>query len=286
MDENDETTTVVSVCANNSDTTNNTECMICMEEMLPSSLVSWSSRRTGCGHAYHKDCIREWLLRHSECPYCRQVMLPIDRQYTTSAGITQQANRTPAVLQRLTTERIQRQNTTQYCQIHGVVTVVATTTRDCCPNDDDADDDDDDDDAVKDHLEVTNTSTTSTIATTTTTTTTATNSPSLQTHVTQILLGQHEDHLSGMPTEPPLPFVDDKSRPPRMTRRSRPHDDGGIDHHHHHHQSNQVNTHSSSLAVDVEAQDGLRGVGTDVNIRVHDALDPERHTQLGSYHVH
>jgi hypothetical protein len=239
----------------------NTECMICMDEMLPSSLVSWSSRKDGCGHAYHKDCIREWLLRHSECPYCRQVMLPIDEQY--SEGMPPQ-RRNASTVQRLTTERIQRQNTTHYCQIHGVIAVAPK--RDCCPDDD-----------AMDHLEVTTMtmSTTSTAAvTTTTTTTTAPNSTSLQNHVTQILLGHHEDRL-GVPTEPPLPCVDDKSRS-RMIRLPRPIDDG-VDHNH-------ADTHSSRV-IDVEAQGSPRVVGTAVNNHVEGAPDSQSHAEFGSYDV-
>jgi Ring finger domain len=222
-----------------SGTTINKECMICMEELIPSSLVSWSSRRNGCGHAYHKDCIREWLLRHSECPYCRQVMLPIDGHH----GVSHQNRNSSAVLQMWTTERIRRHDTTQYCQIHGVVDIVL---RDCCPED------------AKDKLEVA----TMTMATTATTTIT----PSLQNPVTEVL-GQDENH-SEVPTEPPLPCVDDKSgRMPMLIRPS------NVD-------NEATNT---SSPIDVEAQEGSGVVG--VTNQVQAAPEP-CHTEFGSGDLH
>jgi hypothetical protein len=44
-----------------------TQCAVCVEE------YSDGDELIGlvCGHVYHDPCIREWLLKHKECPLCR-----------------------------------------------------------------------------------------------------------------------------------------------------------------------------------------------------------------------
>jgi hypothetical protein len=40
-------------------------CSICLEDME-------SSRQLVCGHAFHEDCINQWLPKNNTCPYCRR----------------------------------------------------------------------------------------------------------------------------------------------------------------------------------------------------------------------
>ena len=94
------------------------ECSICMEGFPLNSHVSWSPMPQGCLHVYHRDCIREWLLRHSECPYCRQIMLPIDK----CCGERKKTRR--PYLHALAAERTRRFEETHFCQVHGLVEVV------------------------------------------------------------------------------------------------------------------------------------------------------------------
>jgi hypothetical protein len=53
------------------------ECPICMEAFQLDEIVSWSPNEK-CSHAFHHECIKEWLLRHGTCPLDREVFLPID----------------------------------------------------------------------------------------------------------------------------------------------------------------------------------------------------------------
>lgn len=49
------------------------ECMICMEEFAAGDSVAWSIH---CDHVFHDDCLTEWLMKHDNCPYCRQLVIP------------------------------------------------------------------------------------------------------------------------------------------------------------------------------------------------------------------
>jgi len=53
------------------------ECSICYEHMQVGEIVSWSPN-PNCQHVFHHTCIKEWLLDHSACPFCRQTFLPAD----------------------------------------------------------------------------------------------------------------------------------------------------------------------------------------------------------------
>jgi hypothetical protein len=43
------------------------ECPICMEGLELGDAVSWSPNEK-CTHVFHHECIKEWLLKHVECP--------------------------------------------------------------------------------------------------------------------------------------------------------------------------------------------------------------------------
>ena len=52
-----------------------TACSICLNEYQSTDQVA-ISRKDGCDHMFHKDCLEIWLLKHSSCPYCRMELLP------------------------------------------------------------------------------------------------------------------------------------------------------------------------------------------------------------------
>ena len=48
-----------------------TTCDICLTDYEVGDEVAWSKNDV-CRHAFHKECIRDWLLRRPDCPLCRQ----------------------------------------------------------------------------------------------------------------------------------------------------------------------------------------------------------------------
>eukprot|EP00551_Chaetoceros_affinis_P010440 CAMPEP_0203664244 /NCGR_PEP_ID=MMETSP0090-20130426/1695_1 /ASSEMBLY_ACC=CAM_ASM_001088 /TAXON_ID=426623 /ORGANISM="Chaetoceros affinis, Strain CCMP159" /LENGTH=186 /DNA_ID=CAMNT_0050527421 /DNA_START=708 /DNA_END=1267 /DNA_ORIENTATION=+ len=46
-------------------------CNICLEEYKVGEDIGWS-RNSECHHAFHKDCIIEWLTNNDDCPICRK----------------------------------------------------------------------------------------------------------------------------------------------------------------------------------------------------------------------
>ena len=52
-----------------------TVCDICLIGFEPEDVIAWSSNPK-CDHAYHTDCISDWLMRQPTCPSCRQEFLP------------------------------------------------------------------------------------------------------------------------------------------------------------------------------------------------------------------
>ncbi|CAB9526903.1 Zinc finger, C3HC4 type (RING finger) [Seminavis robusta] len=89
------------------------ECPVCMEAFVVEDVVSWSSYES-CSHVYHHQCIKEWLLRHNNCPFCREIFLPVDRY---------QKKITMKVFKELSDLRARRAERTYFCIQDGLVTV-------------------------------------------------------------------------------------------------------------------------------------------------------------------
>ena len=46
-------------------------CAICGENYRVKDVICWS-KSDQCSHAFHVECIKPWLMRHHQCPMCRQ----------------------------------------------------------------------------------------------------------------------------------------------------------------------------------------------------------------------
>ncbi|GAX22692.1 hypothetical protein FisN_4Hh196 [Fistulifera solaris] len=57
--------------ADDSEWTREAACDICLLEYEPGDVVAWS-HNPACNHAYHEDCVADWLVRSLTCPSCRQ----------------------------------------------------------------------------------------------------------------------------------------------------------------------------------------------------------------------
>ena len=66
-----------------SDFSEGIECPICMDVIAGGDYVSWSANPK-CNHVYHHLCIKNWLLKREDCPFCRECFLPIDSIPKTS----------------------------------------------------------------------------------------------------------------------------------------------------------------------------------------------------------
>lgn len=49
-------------------------CSICFSEYQPGETICWS-RNPDCSHAFHSECMTKWLIKHDDCPHCRQEYL-------------------------------------------------------------------------------------------------------------------------------------------------------------------------------------------------------------------
>jgi hypothetical protein len=52
-------------------------CPICLEEYKDGDEICWSHSEL-CAHVFHRECVFEWLVRHDECPTCRQAFISLD----------------------------------------------------------------------------------------------------------------------------------------------------------------------------------------------------------------
>ena len=84
------------------------ECPICMEPFELDDIVSWGTN-SDCQHAFHHECIKEWTLRRTDCPCCRQTLLAVDVEDGDRQDMSVQHSR--------------RNATTYYCLHEGLVAV-------------------------------------------------------------------------------------------------------------------------------------------------------------------
>ena len=88
------------------------ECPICMSPMVAGEIVSWSPNQA-CNHVYHHECIKEWLLHHMNCPFCRATFLLCDEKPKQKL--------TPRRYRELAAIRRQRLLSSYFCEEHGLV---------------------------------------------------------------------------------------------------------------------------------------------------------------------
>jgi hypothetical protein len=64
------------------------ECSICLDELEPenTSLIHKNVTTLVCGHLFHKKCIKKWLHKNNQCPYCRTYFKTKFRGYVTTRG--------------------------------------------------------------------------------------------------------------------------------------------------------------------------------------------------------
>mmetsp|Transcript_9533 Transcript_9533/g.11074 ORF Transcript_9533/g.11074 Transcript_9533/m.11074 type:complete len:239 (-) Transcript_9533:233-949(-) len=49
-------------------------CPICMDDYEPGDEICWSKNKN-CHHAFHLDCMVNWLMNNDDCPLCREEYL-------------------------------------------------------------------------------------------------------------------------------------------------------------------------------------------------------------------
>ncbi len=55
------------------------ECPICLEAYKGNEELCWSKNKK-CKHAFHLDCMIEWLMVHDDCPLCRSNYLEVEEE--------------------------------------------------------------------------------------------------------------------------------------------------------------------------------------------------------------
>ena len=107
-------------CYDDDDDEHRKSCPICMEPFKVHQKVSWSSNEQ-CGHVFHHECLRYWLLRKTGCPCCRQCILSVDDRPVN--GFTRPRQLSTARLHELARLRALRSTSTYYCIEDGLVTL-------------------------------------------------------------------------------------------------------------------------------------------------------------------
>ena len=71
--------------SDNADTIDSDCCTICLEVFERGKEIC-SSYNENCTHAFHRECISEWLLKNDRCPCCRQDFLAFDNYVAAGLG--------------------------------------------------------------------------------------------------------------------------------------------------------------------------------------------------------
>lgn len=98
------------------------ECAVCMERFKENDIVSWSPDER-CGHVFHHECIKEWLLFHDNCPYCRITVLPVDNLQSNARSGKVSGKWGDAELLKLARQRTLRARTTYFCIEDGLISI-------------------------------------------------------------------------------------------------------------------------------------------------------------------
>jgi len=67
----------IKVTAHDIEVNETSECSICLDELV----VGQPALRIPCGHLYHEDCVKDWLIKSNECPSCRYELPTDDPEY-------------------------------------------------------------------------------------------------------------------------------------------------------------------------------------------------------------
>jgi len=100
------------------------ECPICFEKFKAGDIVSWASLQC-CRHVFHHLCIKEWLQRQKECPLCREICLPMDRDVDTLSQEMIKEKHTDITL---VVDEQYRSSHCFYCIEHGIVSIPVSFT--------------------------------------------------------------------------------------------------------------------------------------------------------------
>ncbi|KAL7563960.1 hypothetical protein ACA910_017573 [Epithemia clementina (nom. ined.)] len=98
------------------------DCPICFDDFCIGDIVSWSPNPS-CIHVFHHACIKEWLLKHEGCPFCRTTFLPIDEDTMKLSEGRSSTNGATALKQvnTLVGAMTERTRPCYYCVNHGIV---------------------------------------------------------------------------------------------------------------------------------------------------------------------
>lgn len=100
------------------------ECSVCMEYLKVGDIVSWSPHtQSACNHVFHHRCVKEWLVKNTCCPLCRETFLSMDVVATMlkSKSTEKQGHSLPNP----------QEAKCYFCIRHGRV-IVPTNTEQCC----------------------------------------------------------------------------------------------------------------------------------------------------------
>jgi len=99
------------------------ECPICFDDLRTGDVASWSLDPS-CKHVFHHACIKEWLLKHEGCPFCRATFLPIDdaaMQQSSHSSASRSGNNSMLQVNMLLMAHNERTRSCFCCADHGIV---------------------------------------------------------------------------------------------------------------------------------------------------------------------